>query len=88
MRRSRISPLARRFQHLPASGLVAVEPAVERLLKPLGLSSRLEGFGLSRLSPSVKQILPMLTQAAPHRRRLIECVSDRMLKWQVEQQTT
>lgn len=77
----------RRFQQLPASGVVTVEPGVELLLKPLGLSSRLEALGLSR-SPSWMQVPAVLTQAVHHRRCVIECVGDGMLKWQVERQTT
>lgn len=87
--RSANSSLAtRRFQQLPASGVVAVEPGVELLLKPLGLSSRLEALGLSRRRPSWMQVPAVLTQAVHHCRCVIECVGDRMLKWQVERQTT
>ncbi|HVX80400.1 MAG TPA: hypothetical protein VHB23_03415 [Devosiaceae bacterium] len=83
-----ISLLARRFQQLPASGVVTVEPGVELLLKPVGLSSRLEALGLNRRRPSWMQVPAVLTQAVHHCRCVIECVSDRMFKWQVERQTT
>lgn len=77
-----------RLQQLPASGVVTVEPGVELPLKPLGLSGRLEALGLSRRPPSWMQVPAVLTQAVHHCSCVIECVGDRMLKWQVERQTT